>query len=159
MKQLFEALARQCGRVIPACRSQFLYAGPVACILVSFAVSGCVVEAAHPPPPAVSIPKPTARLMAREATPKCTYSDADPVAVSAAATDRRSDASDGAAELTAADPEAKVTAALETVERRERERDCFRDSEQRVRAKLMELQASVRAMVGAMEKQKVASSR
>ena len=149
MKQLFEALARQCGRVIPACRSQFLYAGPVACLLVSFAVSGCVVEAAHPPPPAVSIPKPTARMMARETAPKCTYSDADPVAVSA---------SRGAAELTAADPDAKLTAALETVERRERERDCFRDSEQRVRAKLMELQASVRAMVRAMEKQKVASS-
>ena len=142
MNQLFEALRRprkQGDRkgLVPAFGSRPSRASLTGSILVSLVVSGCNVEPKRSPPTAVVVPQPTARLLARESAPKCTYTDEEPIV----ATD------------------AVKMAAVEVIQRRERERDCFRDSEQRVRAKLMELQAAVRVMMHATEKQKIASSR
>lgn len=133
-------------------------AGLSSCLVIPLLMSGCAYH--HPPMPvqkaAVVLPKPAPHLLTEMPEPKCTYGDEEPAAVSGVETANaepsgsRSDAGTSSAEQAPAD-----TAALaETVQRRERERDCFRDAEARVRARLAELQSSVRVLMQTMEKQK-----
>ena len=73
------------------------------------------------------------RLMTREQAPKCLFDEA---AAEAASIQPASTAQDASAAR---------------AERRERERDCFRDAERRVRAKLARLQAAMRRTIRVMD--------
>jgi hypothetical protein len=85
--------------------------------------------------------RPAAALMAPETPPRCLYADE--------ARPGRGNADASGSE--AAQPAAERPADTAAVSRRERERDCYRDAEHRVRAKLTSLQASVRRTLQEVE--------
>ncbi len=157
MSQPFEAPRRLCvqaGRKVCNPTIRLLSGGLAGCIGLALATAGCVVEPMPRPPTALAAaPAVPPRLLTKAPAPQCTYTDEEPAdrlrqtASNAAATDAGS--GDATAPLSQADAAA---AAAESLQRRERERDCFRDAEQRVRAKLTALQASVRATLRPAEK-------
>lgn len=97
--------------------------------MLALVTSACFVEHTHAPPKAISTPKVPPRLLARVSEPKCMYTDEEPSVGESS------------------EPGAETKAMEQSLQRRERERDCFRDAEHRVRAQLAELQASIRATV------------
>ncbi len=142
------------------------------CLLFPLVMSGCVYH--HPPLPVqkslVAFPKPAPHLLAEMPEPNCAIeaeaadATSNVVATNAEVAEVKTDTSDesetpDASAADAASPaDAQTstdTAALtEAVQRSERERDCFREAEARARAKLTELQSSVREMLKAVDKQK-----
>lgn len=122
------------------------------CLAVCLGISGCAISAAPPPQKTVAVPKknvviprPSAKLLAREPAPKCTYTDEEPAKIASAAP---SSEGNGANTTESSPSTAQLT---ESLNRRERERDCFRDAEHRVRTKLTKLQTSVRATMKAVD--------
>lgn len=151
------------GRARPPDRLQAL-AGSVVAALVT---AGCMAHAttsttsSEPPGRAASFPKPSANLLSAEPQPACTYAESPGRPLSGAATaraasalvpDAGTDASPQAAQIAASD-------AADAIARRERERDCFRDAETRVRAKLARLQSSVRQTLQALDRRERESAR
>jgi hypothetical protein len=150
MRRLFEALA------LPWClaghpsidtNASSGHCARLAGILaLTLAAGGCVAEPMSAPleASATRIPRPNAGLLAREPAPQCEYTDA-----------RSSPASPVSS---VADPtpgssvQMQASLALEDARRRERERDCYRDAEHRVRTKLTRLQSSVRTTLQAVER-------
>jgi hypothetical protein len=151
MRRLFEALARPWPlaghRSIDTNASSCLCARLAGVLALTLAAGGCVAEPMSAPleASAIKIPRPNAGLLAREPAPQCEYTDA-----------RSLPASPGSS---VADPtpgsnvQMQASLALEDARRRERERDCYRDAEHRVRTKLTRLQSSVRTTLQAIEKQ------
>ncbi|MCL4766719.1 MAG: hypothetical protein KJZ80_10835 [Hyphomicrobiaceae bacterium] len=157
MSQPFEAPARlrkQTGRERRRSTWARLGGSLAGCISLSLAASGCVVEPMPRSPTALAAPEVPAQLLARTPEPKCTYTDEEP-GTRPRVTASNAPANDAAAAgaNTQLSAEEAAAAAAEALQRRERERDCFRDAEQRVRARLTELQASVRATPRAVERQ------
>ena len=109
-------------------------------LTILVAVGGCVSDMES----SLSVPRPNAALMAREAPPKCIY--AEPAVSPGNAPVVTSATGQGSAE--------RIISELTesgTLQRREHERDCFRDAEFRVRAKLTRLQSSVRGTLQAVD--------
>ena len=159
MRQLFVALAPArafaCLVRISSDRAAIL----AGCLAVGLAVTACKPEppSAHVRPEAQTrvaskaVPKPARSLMAREAAPQCLYAES-----------AHDSASPEPAPTAQINPAVATTADVTTneeAERRARERDCFRDAEMRVRAKLAKLQASVRTTLKAIDQNEPASSR
>ncbi len=89
--------------------------------------------------------------MAREAAPQCLYAESAHESVPPEPTPT--------AQIYPAVATTADVTSNEEAERRARERDCFRDAEMRVRAKLAKLQASVRTTLKAIDQNEPASSR
>ena len=149
----FKAHPRHFAYHLPGYRSfHQLLSRVVGCVAVCFGVSGCAVSAAPPPqetvavPPKkiITIPRPPAKLLAREHAPKCMNATEEPGKT--AATQNEEEKGANPAESTPSVEQ--LTASLN---RRERERDCYRDAEHRVRAKLTKLQTSVRETLRAVD--------
>lgn len=131
------------------------------CLMASLAAGGCAVHPMPPPPPpkAMVVPKPSAALMTRDAAPKCTYTDEEQNIAAPIVQAKAEGDAGNSAESAAANTD-NSAALAESLQRRERERDCFRDAEHRVRTKLTKLQTSVRKTLRAVENhQDVASAR
>ncbi len=128
MRQLFGALAHPRALSCFTRMSSHRAAPLLGCVAVALAVTACKPEtpSAHVRPEAQtkvatkSVPKPHSNLMAREAPPQCLYAEA---ASEAASPEPARDAEIHPAVATTA------TATNEEAQRRERERDCFRDAE------------------------------
>jgi hypothetical protein len=97
--------------------------------------------------------------MAREPAPKC-------VVRNLASTPAKSSLLIETASLSAVDPEStdapkpsKPEPPTDALQQRERERDCFREAEGRVRNKLTRLQTSVQATLKAVEEYNSSASR
>jgi hypothetical protein len=102
-------------------------------LMASLVLAGCVAHSEAIPAARQAIPRPSAALLAPEAPPKCLFDEAvaEPASVQAAS--------------------AVQDASAERAGRRERERDCFRDAERRIRAKLARLQAAMRRTMQALD--------
>jgi hypothetical protein len=102
-------------------------------LMASLTLAGCVAHSEAIPAASQVIPRPSAALLAPEAPPKCLFDEAvaesAPVQTASAVQDT----------------------SAERAGRRERERDCFRDAERRIRAKLARLQAAVRRTMQALD--------
>ena len=142
------------------------------CLLFPLLMGGCVYH--HPPLPVqkslVAFPKPAPHLLAEMPEPNCAIeaeaadATSNVVATNAEVAEVKTDTSDesetpdasGGDAAPPADAQTSTDAAALTkaVQRSERERDCFREAEARARAKLTELQSSVRQMLKAVDKQK-----
>jgi hypothetical protein len=103
-------------------------------LMASLTLAGCVAHSEAMRPARQAIPRPSTALLAPEAPPKCLFDEAvaesAPVQAASAVQD---------------------DATAERAGRRERERDCFRDAERRIRAKLARLQAAVQRTMQALD--------
>ena len=130
-------------------------AGPSTCAIAALLLSACH---AHTPrsdhqAQAAAAPKPAAHLMTKEAAPACLYTEA------AADTGEPPSLVQKAAVVSASAQHLATVGADDAAQRRERERDCFRDAEARVRKKLSQLQAAVRTSQRATERETSPASR
>jgi hypothetical protein len=110
---------------------------------------------AHAPPVQQAklkpVPKPVASLMVQESEPVCMYTEASAKPMETAPIVEKAVVKSSDTQSAPAITPVAPTPEDEYAQRRERERDCFRDAEARVRKKLTQLQASVRTMRRAME--------
>jgi hypothetical protein len=127
-----------------------------ACALSALLIAGCH---AHAPRSEIQqaqtkpVPKPSAHLMAKVDEPACLYTDA-------AAESRETPSLVQKAVATSSNAQSATTAITDdAAQRRERERDCFRDAEARVRKKLAQLQAAVRHTQRAVEQESASAGR
>lgn len=149
---LFEARPRRFAYRFPGYRKLHqIFSRLAGCVALCFGITGCAVSAAPPPQKsvavpkkAISIPRPPAKLLAREPAPRCT-SNGESAKVAASAPD----ANGNGANSTESAP--SIEQLTESLSRRERERDCYRDAEYRVRTKLSKLQTSVRETLRAVD--------
>ncbi len=126
-----------------------------ACALTALLIAGCH---AHAPRSEIqqaqpkAVPKPSAHLMAKVDEPACLYTEA-------AADSRETPLLVQKAVATSSNAQSATTTTDDAAQRRERERDCFRDAEARVRKKLAQLQAAVRRTQRAVEQEGASGGR
>ena len=121
----------------------------LASLAMACLVTGCLAHAPPPPQEAQSrtIPKPRASLMTKQHEPQCLYTEA----ANAEPTLQKAVAKVSDAQSEALVKPVAMATSDDAAERRERERDCFRDAEARVRKQLTQLQAAVRTTLRAVD--------
>jgi hypothetical protein len=156
MRQLFTASAHPLHDV-PQKTNHDRTLSLAACLMACLGLAACKPEPEpqylRPQAAAVEKPKVNPRLLVREGAPKCAVASTASITL-----ERPADASDAAADNVVKVAEtAPAKPAAPPEDAQSRERDCYRDAEARVRRKLTQLQAAVRAMDAAERSSTVAS--